>query len=181
MDTLKPCWKSLMGGLLLLMASTAQSQIYKWVDERGVVNYSADPPNGRQSQKVDPNAARVTVVPSSPMPTSPGASVSESGLRERVSRLENDLEAERARRTAGQPTEEERLARAREQCLAQRRVDCDTNPYGALPVANEPSVIVQPIVRPIRPIKPITPPPVRQDPPPRAVLEPSRGARLPNE
>lgn len=181
MDTLLLGSKSLMWGLLLLIAGSAHGQIYKWVDEHGVVNYSADPPQGRQSQKVDPNAARVTVVPAAPRSPGSGAGGAESGLRERVTRLEGDLEAERARRTAGQPTEEERLARAREQCLAQRRVDCDTNPYGALPIANEPTVIVQPIVRPIRPIKPVTPPPARQDPPPRPVLEPSRGTKLPNE
>jgi hypothetical protein len=40
--------------LLLLAASTAAGQVYRWVDERGTVHYSNDaPPSGVNAAKVD--------------------------------------------------------------------------------------------------------------------------------
>jgi len=57
--------------LLALAAPLAQAQTYKWVDERGVVNYSnTPPPNGA---KVQPVEDRISVYASDPLIAQAGA------------------------------------------------------------------------------------------------------------
>jgi hypothetical protein len=50
--------------LLLLLAPLAQAQTYKWVDERGVVNYSNTPPPA--ATKAQPVEDRISVYASEP-------------------------------------------------------------------------------------------------------------------
>lgn len=46
--------KATAGWMLLLMAGTVfPAETYRWVDERGVVNYGEKPPAGRQAARVD--------------------------------------------------------------------------------------------------------------------------------
>ena len=49
-----PTMKSLIGMLMAIAASTCvAAEAYRWVDERGVVNYGEKPPEERQSRPVD--------------------------------------------------------------------------------------------------------------------------------
>jgi hypothetical protein len=64
--------------LTFLLASVAHAETYKWVDERGVVNYSNNPPPGAakaaaksiadrvSTYEPDPSMQRVAYVPPSP-------------------------------------------------------------------------------------------------------------------
>jgi hypothetical protein len=49
--------KRIVGLALLLCATQASAQVYRWVDEKGTVHYSnASPPSGVKATVVDPNA-----------------------------------------------------------------------------------------------------------------------------
>lgn len=52
--------------LLLLFAAPAGAQTYKWVDERGVVNYSNAPPPGANAAIATPVEDRVSIIPNDP-------------------------------------------------------------------------------------------------------------------
>ena len=54
----------LYAGLLVFHAPMAQAaqDIYRWVDEKGVVHYSARPPQGYEYKKVNPNTSSVGTV-----------------------------------------------------------------------------------------------------------------------
>ncbi len=71
-------------------------QVYKWVDERGVVNYSSEAPKNREAKKLDPDASRVTIIPAMAPPTIPGSTRSDPAVDERLARLEAQAERERA-------------------------------------------------------------------------------------
>lgn len=122
-------------------ATGIASTVYKWVDEKGVVNYTTTPPPGGR-------AGKPTVVDVAPAVAgnSSGADNAEAQYwRARAEReAARDLAEERQRRE----TEALRQARLRqelaaadkdaakktaaqvaaEQCRAERRIDCDTNP-----------------------------------------------------
>ena len=43
-------------------AAPALAQVYKWVDEKGVVNYSSEAPANGKATQLDPKAARVSII-----------------------------------------------------------------------------------------------------------------------
>lgn len=98
-------------GLLLfttLVAAPAWSEIYKWVDDNGVVNYSNRPPYNRKVEELDLNSVTVSVIETDKTDQRAAwvvkSEVSEvSALRQKVDQLESQLEAERYARqyTAG--------------------------------------------------------------------------------
>src|SRR5712691_12818715 len=45
--------------LVFLAAAPAWAQVYKWVDDKGVVNYSSRPPVDRESALLDSNSVSV--------------------------------------------------------------------------------------------------------------------------
>jgi len=49
--------------LALAAASDGWAQLYKWVDEKGVVNYGDKPPAGKNAQAVSEKSGSLTVVP----------------------------------------------------------------------------------------------------------------------
>ena len=55
----------LIAGLLVFYAATGAAQTYKWVDERGVVNYSNTPPPALK-ELAQPVEDRVSTLPSDP-------------------------------------------------------------------------------------------------------------------
>ena|SRR5690349_15342063 len=57
--------------LLATAAPLAQAQTYKWVDERGVVNYSNTPPP--KAAKAQPVEDRISVYAADPTPAQAGA------------------------------------------------------------------------------------------------------------
>ena len=87
-------------GLLLLVtlaAAPASSQVYKWVDDNGVVNYSDQPPSNRKAEELDLNSVTVSVIETDKIDQRAAvAATSEvSALRQKVDQLESQLEAER--------------------------------------------------------------------------------------
>lgn len=141
-------------GLLLALAIDASAEVYRWVDEHGVVNYGSRPPAGSKAKQVDADAAPLSVVPAPPKPASVAPGVAEqAALRARVRSLEAQAEEERRQRALLQAAESERLAQARADCEAQRRLNCDSDPFGLY----EPTVIASPLLRPIvvRPHRPL--------------------------
>lgn len=83
--------------LATLVAFPAWSQIYKWVDDDGVVNYSSSPPSNRKSEELDLNSVTVSVIETAKTDQRTAWAVKSevSGLRQKVEQLERQLEAER--------------------------------------------------------------------------------------
>ncbi len=87
-------------GLLLLgtlLAAPAWSEIYKWVDENGVVNYSNQPPSNRKAEELDLNSIPISVIETDKIDQRAAwAAKSEvSSLRQKVDQLESQLQVER--------------------------------------------------------------------------------------
>jgi uncharacterized protein DUF4124 len=110
----------------LLAATPSLAQVYKWVDDKGVVNYSNEAPANRTSKVLDPKSVRVSTY-STDEPRAPAPGASEKALHEKLDRLERKLDAERYARqsTADAQTASVVDARWYERCVRDRRVDCD--------------------------------------------------------
>jgi hypothetical protein len=138
-----------------VLASSAGADLYKWVDEKGVTNYGAAPPaNARNVQKIDESSPRVSTVPGlKPEEVQAGEN---RALQQKADQLERDRDAQR-RATADAQARADADARWREQCLADRRIDCDDPSRGRLEYdpgwGPYPPVIVPP-PKPPRPIPP---------------------------
>jgi hypothetical protein len=82
--------------LVAAVPAGAHAEIYKWVDEKGVVNYGSKPPEGaRKLRQLDENASTVSTIPAPPR-----AQVQrerELALEARIERLERELHERRAR------------------------------------------------------------------------------------
>lgn len=103
---------------------SAAAEIHKWVDEKGVTNYGSAPPQKAKSKVLDPQSARVSVYTPPPQ----ASRQLESMMRDRIDRLEGEVQAERrARQTqqASLQSEEDQRRLAYEECVRDRRVDCD--------------------------------------------------------
>lgn len=83
---------------IILAAASASAQVYKWVDERGVTNYSNQPPAGKAAKNVGLVEDRISVYSSDKTVTaSTDASrqKSDQALADKISSLERQLEEER--------------------------------------------------------------------------------------
>lgn len=123
-----------------VVAPAAASTVYKWTDARGVVNYSTTPP---------PDATRPVAITTAPATDARDLAAAEEARywrerRQRESIMElRELERTRLTReteelrqlqirqqmhlaSQGVLSDDERRRLAREQCLRERRVDCDT-------------------------------------------------------
>lgn len=147
---------------LLIAAGPASAAIYKWVDEKGVVNYSTTLParTGIAARALDPAESRLSV--SSPV-VRPGEARSRrdpatEALRSRVDQLEEQLAAERRQRAYAAGVKDEQRNRAYEDCVRSRAVDCDPNRPLAASSPVYPVVVVR---RPVTliPTLPVTPRP----------------------
>ena len=126
----------------ILATVPASAQVYKWVDEKGVTNYSNEAPTHRKTVK------RVAIVTDrisfyTPDKSLTGTASVNPALADRVDRLERQLQAERQARQYAAATEAEAsMMAAYQQCVADRRVDCDGYggylPYGPLIVVVPP-------------------------------------------
>ena len=123
-----------------LAPNAAASTVFKWVDDKGVVNYATVPP---------PAARNLVAINAAPAIVSTGLQASdeearywrERRLREslRDSRDDQDVRLRRETEELRQvqirqqmqlaaqsaTSDEQRLRQAREQCLRERRIDCD--------------------------------------------------------
>jgi hypothetical protein len=151
-----------------LATAPAFAQVYRWTDERGSVNYgSKPPPNARNVSVMREDEGRVSTVPG--VPPELVSSQQERADQRRIDRLERDLDAQRRANRAqsgsagGSSLEYQAW---REQCLAERRVDCDdpnrgwVNSPGWVP--GYPIYPVPPVARPPIVNRPV--PPVQQQP-----------------
>lgn len=109
-------------------SSCGSVEIYKWVDQKGVTNYSGAPPATGKARTLDPEATTVSVYPA-PAPQDT-ARAPDAVMRHRVAMLEDQLRAERLSRQAAHQTDADRTRLAYEQCLSERRVDCDSGRDG---------------------------------------------------
>ncbi|MGH7644442.1 MAG: DUF4124 domain-containing protein [Gemmatimonadales bacterium] len=112
-----------------VLASPAGADTYKWVDEKGVVNYSNTPPVNRKSVKLDDEQGRVSTIEAYDYSRG-GAAKREQALQERVARLEREVARGRQTAALDAAAAAEAYRAWREQCFAERRVDCD-DPYAA--------------------------------------------------
>jgi hypothetical protein len=113
----------LVFAVALPAALPAHAQIYRWVDDQGVVNYANKPPaSGQQTTRIDTQESRVSIIPivsptvrgGGPPPLPPGpASGGFPGAVDRLTISNSQAALE-----------------WRERCFAERRVDC-TNPTSA--------------------------------------------------
>lgn len=128
-------------------AAPAQAEIYKWVDEKGVVNYGSEPPKHGNVLKLDTEAARVTIVPGSQPAAAQIVDPNAQVLQRRVERLEQELADERRGRSLAAQSNAEydqaRRDRLRERCERERLVDCDIDPLGA----RYDTVLIAPLIR----------------------------------
>ena len=131
--------------IAILIAIPASAQMYKWVDENGVTNYSGEPPSpSKAAKKFGIVEERISVyTPDSAIDRrlQAGASTNEGILSKRIDGLERQLEAERQARQYAAAAEARASQAAYDMCVGERRVDCDGN-SGYYPYA--PGVVFAP-------------------------------------
>lgn len=108
----------------------ARAEIFKWVDERGVVNYGSAPPSKFQAKALDPQASAVSVLPAPPRAAA--AEDEDAELRERLDRLESELEQQQRARVADAEAQARQEEARRAACERDRVVDCDAEWRGGV-------------------------------------------------
>ena len=150
-------FRTAAGLLALAVSAAAPAQtIYKWVDERGVVNYgNADVPKTREVSVVDttPQVASQPVAKMRDAPTRPARLSDADMLREELMRSREEIARLRqnaapgAKSNSGRGTES--FATWREECEQQRRADCDEATYAAQnqagAISRQPAAARQPV------------------------------------
>jgi len=133
--------------LALLPGGADAQAIYRWVDERGVVNYgNTDVPKDREVKAVDTTPKVAVRAESPPAVAAARPSDTESlrrelaRAREEVSRLRQDATAANSGARPG-PS----YAEWREECERQRRVDCD-DPAAYAAAGSVAGVLRQPVI-----------------------------------
>lgn len=123
--------------VVVLAVAPAWAQVYKWVDQRGVTHYSDQaPPKQGTVRKLDIVTDRLSVYTQDPSLIRSSEHLgSDPALSERIDRLERQLQSERQARQYAAAEAQAYMTAAYEQCLADRRVDCDgyssSYPYAA--------------------------------------------------
>lgn len=117
----------------LALAPAAYGQVYKWTDDKGVVNYSSTPPDNRKSQKLDEDKGRVSTIEAVDY-SRPEAARKEQALKDRIDKLEQDAQRNRQTAAAQDAAAADAYRVWRERCISERRIDCD-DPY---PNVNDP-------------------------------------------
>jgi Domain of unknown function (DUF4124) len=120
----------------VIAGAPAWAQVYKWVDEKGVTHYSdRAPPKLEAIRKVDIVADRLSFyTPNPPLTRGSERSGGDPVLSDKVERLERQLQIERQARQYATAETQAFMTAAYEQCLADRRLDCDGY-GGSLPYA----------------------------------------------
>ena len=114
----------------LLTAVPASAELFKWVDERGVVTYSNAPPTtGKQPKKIEIVPERVSVY--TPDAELTRALQPDARRDARIASLERQIESARRAPASAPDPSNARQAAAYERCIADRRVDCDAIRSGA--------------------------------------------------
>ena len=139
--------------LIVGVNAVGATTVYKWTDDKGVVNYTTDPPPGARK------AVAVNAAPALDNRTNAGEEEArywrERNLRESLRdfeemRLRRESESWRQGQARQQTAlssqsasaDDERRRLAREQCLRERRVDCDGGGAATVSGYYQPSVVV---------------------------------------
>jgi len=85
--------------IMLCTALPLHAETYKWVDDKGVTNYSSSPPATKKGASVAVIEDRISIVP-----TDPNFEKSAEALRKREARRSEQTDADYARRQALPPT-----------------------------------------------------------------------------
>lgn len=154
-----------LAAALLAAAPAASAQVYRWIDERGGVNYgNKPPPNARNVTPMNESDGKVSTVPGM-TPQQIEASRDRADQR-RMDRLERELEIERRTNRANRAQGGD-MQSWLEQCRAERRVDCDDMARGTLSPGyawGGPAWVAPPVVRPPIINRPVPLPPQQQQP-----------------
>lgn len=134
-------------GIVLAAPVVALAQVYKWTDDKGVVNYSSSPPDNRKSQKLDEDKGRVSTIEAQDFSKSDAAR-REQALKDRVDKLEQDAQRNRQSAAAQDFAAAEAQRQWRERCITERRTDCD-DPYAGYDSGYYTPYGVRPGVRPL--------------------------------
>ncbi len=87
---------TLIGGLLLAMSATAMaSQVYTWVDEKGVTHFSEQPPNGRPAASFSTSSPVSRMPPPAKLPAQEEKAPEQEAIDKKVKREIAVKEAER--------------------------------------------------------------------------------------
>lgn len=102
------------------MPLVANAQIYKWIDEKGGVNYGHKPPaNARNLTRLGSDDPKLSIVPG--IPPQEMQAQRELSSRRRVEQFDRGPPSRVDRATVD---EAGRNLESRERCFAERRVDC---------------------------------------------------------
>ena len=145
--------RSLLLLAALVCVSPVKAEVFKWVDESGVTHYSDRSPTVKSAEVVP---ERISVYkPDAALIRAMSAPRVDRRLENRINALERQLQQERLYRQQAALSEEQAMKAAYEQCLAERRVDCnERNLYPGYAAA--PIVIARPHRAP-RPVVPLRP------------------------
>jgi hypothetical protein len=79
--------------LIVLASAPAAADLYRWVDARGVVNYSNVPPQGVKAKQIAETQPTVSVIPPPEKPPEVQQAQREAALLRRIEQLEEELAA----------------------------------------------------------------------------------------
>ena len=137
--------------IALCTALPAQAQTYKWVDDKGVTNYSSTPPAGKAS-KTKVIEDQISVVP-----TDPDFERQAEALRKREARRAEREEAEFRRRQQQQPAPQPSYTSSAPEYTDEWWYGGGYG-YGYYrPIHGRPGRPTHPIARPGRPVQPEMP------------------------
>ena len=131
----------------LLAAPPVAAQLYKWVDENGVTNYSNQPPaNPKAAKNLRPVEDRLSVYSpdeglTQAIDDARQKSRQRQSQRARIDNLETQLQDERRVREQATAAAARETQLAYEKCVADRRVDCNAI-YAGYPPYDPPVVII---------------------------------------
>lgn len=114
----------------LVTAFPAGAQMYKWVDERGVVSYSnSPPPNAGKAAKVDVVEDRVSVYTPDRLINQAMAEEAANARDAKTTKKKPESEPKKPSKTADPDDAAQKQARLKseyDRCVSERRVECDT-------------------------------------------------------
>lgn len=131
----------------LLATPPVAAQLYKWVDENGVTNYSNQPPaNPKAAKNLRPVEDRLSVYSpdeglTQAIDDARQKSQQRQSQRARIGNLETQLQDERRAREQATAAAARETQLAYEKCVADRRVDCNAI-YAGYPPYDPPVVII---------------------------------------
>lgn len=107
----------------LTMPLLAHAQVYKWIDQKGVVNYGEKPPrNAAKVTTLEPESKLSTIPTAIPREPQRQSQTADAMWQARVAQLERTAVANAYDRPIAVPVPD--AAAWRERCFAELRVDC---------------------------------------------------------